>query len=242
MLTALLLLTTQVFGHDHTVSRDAAWCWFADPRGVWIEGRMVVGGVTSQGDLVVHTYDPRSKSNHTATLETAFEKDDHANPALLPLPDGRLAAFYSMHTGREMWMRTRTGDTWGPAMALSPNDPAYKAPPRALNAYTCPNPQLRSAEKNGILLSWRGMNWKPTLSWSDDLGATWTKGRIVVSPEGDAPGVRPYVKVAGDGRSRVHLAFTDGHPRNEATNSIYYARYENGAFHRADNSALATLD
>lgn len=243
---AALLLLAVPFGHDHTIAGNAAWCWFADPRGLWVDGRLVAGGVTSAGDLVVHRYDPRTGANEVATLERAFERDDHANPSFLTLRDGRMAAFYSKHTGSELWMRStvRPGDIgeWGPARAISPNDPAYPSPKGALNTYTYPNPQRLAAESGRILLFWRGMNWKPTMSWSDDDGATWAKGRIVVSPEGDATNVRPYLKVAGDGRSRVHLAFTDGHPRNEPANSIYYARYENGAFHRVDGSVLANLE
>lgn len=242
----LLLLLAAPFGHDHYVANDAAWCWFADPRGLWIDGRIVAAGVSSKGDLVVSQYDVDRRSAKETILEEGFEKDDHAVPALLPLLDGRLAAFYSTHTGKELWMRTterpKDPTAWGPARAISPNDPDYRGPKGALTTYTYPNPQRLSGEDNRILLFWRGMNWKPTLSWSDDDGATWAKGRIVVSPESEDTNNRPYVKVAGDGRTRVHFAFTDGHPRNEPTNSIYYARYEKGAFHRVDGSLLAGLD
>ncbi|MCB8932685.1 MAG: glycoside hydrolase family 88 protein [Fimbriimonadaceae bacterium] len=246
MVSLLLLLAASPFGHDHYVAQDSAWCWFADPRALWVDGRIVAGGVSSQGDLLVNRYDPRTHTAQTATLEKGFERDDHAVPALLPLLDGRIAAFYSKHTGKDLWMRVseRAGDptAWGAARSISPNDPNYKGPKGALTTYTYPNPQRLASEKNRILLFWRGMNWKPTLSWSDDDGETWATGRIVVSPANEDTNNRPYVKVAGDGRSRVHLAFTDGHPRNEPTNSIYYARYEKGAFHRIDGSLLASLD
>jgi hypothetical protein len=35
---------------------------------------------------------------------------------------------------------------------------------------------------------------------------------------------------------RVHMAFTDGHPRNEPTNSIYYAYIENNHLYRGQYS------
>lgn len=242
MLSALLLLLAP-YGHDHYVATDGMWCWFADPRAIWVDGKLVAGSVTSTGDVAVNVYDPHSKSRETAILAKNFEKDDHDNPSFLRLPDGRVAAFFSKHTGPDLWMATTQGSlaSWTPPKRISPNDPAYRGPQGALNAYTYPNPQMLSRERNRILLFWRGMNWKPTLSWSDDLGATWSKGKIVVTPEDESPANRPYMKVAGDGRSVVHLAFTDGHPRNEPTNSIYYARYERGSFRHADGSPIAPL-
>ncbi len=101
-----------------------------------------------------------------------------------------------------MRVTEKPGDigSWGPATSISPNDKSYKGPAGALNAYCYPNPQMLSAEKNRIYLFWRGMNWKPTMSWSDDQGKSWRKGAIVVTPQGDSPANRPYVKVAGDGK------------------------------------------
>jgi hypothetical protein len=49
------------------------------------------------------------------------------------------------------------------------------------------------------------------------------------------------VKIASNGRDAIHFAFTDGHPRNEPQNSVYYVRYRNGEFTRADGSPIGTL-
>lgn len=233
------------YGHDHYLSRDGGWCWFADPRALWVGDRLLVGGVTSKGDVVANAYSLTNDESQLTVLAQGLEKDDHANPAFLRLPGGTVAAFYSKHTGTDLWMRQtlRPGNYsgWSPAVRISPNDPAYKGPVGALNTYTYPNPRLLTGEHDRIYLFWRGMNWKPTLSWSDDLGKTWTKGRIVVSPESEDPNNRPYTKLFSDGKSRIDLAFTDGHPRNEPTNSIYFARYEKGSFRRADGSLIAPL-
>ena len=55
-------------------------------------------------------------------LHAQFERDDHDNPALLFLPDGRLAAFYSLHASGDMRLRltTRAGDIseWPPERSL----------------------------------------------------------------------------------------------------------------------------
>lgn len=223
------------------VSSDSAWCWFADPRAIWHAGRIVAGGVTSEGDVVANVLDPRTGECLTITLAKTFERDDHDNPSFLPLLDGRLAAFYTKHIGEEIFVQTTLGDDprqWGPPRPIKPNDPDYKGPAGSRDFYTYPNPQRLSEESNHILLFYRGMNWKPTYTVSDDDGETWSTGQIVVRGSEKDPDNRPYVKVWGDGRKRVHLAFTDGHPHNEATNSIYYVRYEDRSFRRVDGTPL----
>lgn len=242
MLASLIVFAALPFGHDHYLSRDGAWCWFADPRAVWINGHIINGAVSKDGDIVVSDYDPATKKETKQVLAKSFEKDDHDNPTFLRLIDGRIAAFYSKHTGPDMWMQTTVKkddvSEWTPAVKISPNDPDFKGPEGALNAYTYPNPQMLSEEKNRIYLFWRGMNWKPTMSWSDDQGRSWKKGAIIVSPSDQTPSNRPYLKAAGNGKDTIHLAFTDGHPRNEPTNSIYYAKLTKGNFFRANNTKI----
>lgn len=242
---ALALLAMAPFGHEHYVAKDGAWCWFADPRAVWVGSQVVAGAVGKDGDIGVNVYDPRSGKRTLVSLAPGFERDDHASPALLRLPDGRLAAFFSKHAGADMFMATTVSandvTTWTKPVAINPNDPGYIGPKGASNAYCYPNPQLLSGERNRLFLFWRGMNWKPTFAVSNDQGATWSKGRIVVGDSEGNPENRPYMKVAGDGKSRIHLAFTDGHPRNEPTNSIYYLRYERGSFRTVRGEKIADI-
>ncbi|UCD23288.1 MAG: BNR-4 repeat-containing protein, partial [Gemmatimonadota bacterium] len=90
-----------------------------------------------------------------------------------------------------------------------------------------------------IYLFWRGGNFKPSFSHTDDL-ITWSPARTLIQSD-EATVVRPYVKVASNGRDAIHFAFTDGHPRNEPQNSIYYVRYRGGEFTRADGSPVGTM-
>jgi hypothetical protein len=77
---------------------------------------------------------------------------------------------------------------------------------------------------------------------SDDDGRTWHSPNVIISPKKFDPGNRPYVKYFSDGKSKVHLVYTDGHPRNEPTNSVYYCYYEKGAFWRADKSKICNVE
>ncbi len=53
---------------------------------------------------------------------------------------------------------------------------------------------------------------------------------------------RPYLKVSSNGIDRIHFAFTDGHPRKEPENSIYYMYYENGGLFKANGEKIGNLD
>ncbi len=106
---------------------------------------------------------------------------------------------------------------------------------------TYSHPVYLSEEKK-IYVFWRGESWKPTFSTSED-GINWSEPRIVFQDTGkEANDIRPYLKVVSNGRNEIHFAFTDGHPRNEPYNSIYYAYYKNGKFHKADGKEIGTIE
>jgi hypothetical protein len=56
----------------------------------------------------------------------------------------------------------------------------------------------------------------------------------------NTPGRRPYLKVATNGRDRIALAFTDGHPDNNVT-SIYFAEIRAGGIYSAAGRRLGRL-
>lgn len=224
------------------LTADGAWCWFADPRALCRQGRLYAGWVTSDGTIQAGVRDLKAGATRVFTVHARFNRDDHANPALLLLPDGRLLVFYSAHSGPEMYLRVcrRPADLsdWEPTRPLD----LYGGQKRPRKTVTYPNPYRLSGEKGRIYLLWRGDSFKPHLSWSNDDGATWARQRELIARPGAGGGNRPYVKAASDGQERIHLLFTDGHPRNEPTNRVFYLCYRGGAFYRADGRRVATLD
>lgn len=217
---------------------DGAWCWFSDPRAVTSAGRTYAGWVTEDGSIQVGALDHATGRAQVATLHAQFERDDHDHPVLLLLPDGRLRAFYSRHNGRGLQSRvtTRPGDigAWEPEVTLPITDASG-----GTAGVTYAHPVRLAGRGDRVLLFWRGISWKPTVAESADGGATWSPARVVFSLPGLPAGNRPYAKYATNGRDRVHLALTDGHPNREATNSIYYAGCRDGSFFRADGSRIA---
>src|SRR6266542_2254642 len=214
---------------------SGAWSWFGDPRAVYYQGahrRTYVGWIDHAGSIQVGSYDHDTGVRVTATLKQNFQIDDHNNPSLLLRPDGHLIAFWSAHIGGRMYYRRTVGPedvtAWEPERFVPTNSEGPWG-------YTYPNPVQLSAEGNRIWLFWRGGNFNPTFSTSDDE-ATWTPARTLIS----VPDQRPYVKYASNGGDTIHFAFTQAHPRNVATD-IYYARYRAGRIERASGAQIEPL-
>lgn len=210
-----------------------AWSWFGDPRGIHHRGafnRTYVGWIDRQGDVKVASYDHATRLRTTAVLRWGLQADDHDNPSLHVLPDGRLIAFYSRHSGNEMYYRVshrpESVTAWGRERTIPTNT-------RGGKGYTYPNPIQLSGERNRLWLFWRGGNYQPSFSTSRDSGATWAKARTLVNQ----PDQRPYVKFASNRTDKIHFAFTQGHPKLVNSN-IYYARYRGGALYRANGEKI----
>ncbi len=221
----------------NNLADDGAWCWFADPRAVYYQAdhkRIYIGYVNKQGDVNISCYDHETKKVTTATLKEKLQYDDHANPAILILPDGRLMVFYCAHNGNQMWYRLSKNPeditAWEAERTIGTNT-------KGTQGYTYPNPIQLANENNRIYLFWRGGNFKPNFSESSD-GVNWTPVRTLIKGTGD----RPYIKFESDGREKIHFAFTDGHPKKHPQNCIYYGCYQNRAFYRADGSKITDID
>ena len=165
---------------DHTlrvVARDAAGNeseassveWTGDPRadaagrrrvvvvrrparGSLTGGRTYVGWVAQDGDIKLSVYDHATLQRTTALVAPRVEVDDHANPAVQILPDGRVRAYYSAHAGPRMWYRTSLApediSAWGPAQTVPEN-------PAGSSGFTYPNP-IHLAAEGRTYLFWRG--------------------------------------------------------------------------------------
>lgn len=225
---------------------DGAWCWFSDPRAIYYEGkykRTYAAWVDSHGDIIVGYYDHDSKKIETVVIEDNFQKDDHVNPSLLFSPEGKLMVFFVKHS------------TENPIILITMNKPeditSWERKELPLNdekkyegfqsTYTYVSPIMLSKENNRIYIFWRGIDYKPNYSYSDDMGKTWTKGKIFILPERIYELRRPYFKVASNGKDKIVFAFTDGHPRNENENSIYCMYYKNGALYNVEGKKIGIL-
>lgn len=235
-------------GHSETyqsVTFNGAWCWFSDPRAVYHEGRFKrtwVGWIDNYGDVQIGYYDHETGKIQSEVIYDNLQIDDHDNPSIVIDEDGYLLVFFNKHGGGMYFTRSLQPENltrWSQVEKLELNDTINYNFGR--NSYTYTNPVQLEDEGNRLYLFWRGIDGKPTYSVSDDNGKTWTMGKIFFMPERIYRFRRPYVKYYSDGQSKIHIALTDGHPRKERTNSIYYMYYEDGAFFKADGEKIRNI-
>src|SRR5436190_9668658 len=112
---------------------NGAWSWFMDERAIVHEGKLIVGSVRSVGayrddsaadwgNVEIAVYDLATGATQRTVLHRHLQQDDHDNPALLALPDGRYLAMYTQH-GVERRIYYRFSEphnplVWGPARAF----------------------------------------------------------------------------------------------------------------------------
>jgi hypothetical protein len=228
---------------------DGGWCWFQDERALVVDGRLVFGSVpagrfdASRRGLVEATSVDLATGRATrfrlsaTPVERAGRYDDHDTPAFVVRGDGRLLAVWSGH-GYDNRILSRVsaragdGTAWGEERVFVPS---------AASSVTYSNLHRLAAERGRIYNFFRGLDnrFKPSVAWSDDEGETWTAGGVVI----DVPAAfrhRPYVKYASDGRDTIHLAYTEGHPRN-FDNSLYHVAYRGGSLRGTDAAVRRPL-
>ena len=205
------------------VADEGAWCWFADPRALHYENTAGTINATWLGYIDVHgnvkatQYDWLSGHKTDVLVRSYFQPDDHNNPTFLVMPDERVMIFYTRHTDEpKIWYRvsTRPGDI----TALGEEKYLTTA-----NNTTYPSPFILSDDPQHIYLCWRGISWHPTiarLTIPDENGNCqfdFGPKQIVQST-----GARPYAKYASNGKDKIYVSYTTGHPDNEMPDWLYF--------------------
>ena len=219
------------------LSDDGAWCWFQDPRAVYLGGerrRTIAGWVTKNGELEIGAFDHDTGEVEKVLLKSNWDVDDHNTCSILTLPDHRLMVFYARHNQKGLFCRISSKpeeiNHWEEEVTVSNS-----------NRITYSHP-VYLREEGRFYVFWRGPSWKPTFATSMD-GKLWSAPRILIQGLGkESNSIRPYLKLYSDGESTIHIAFTDGHPRNEKENSVYYLAYKKGAFYRSDGGSISSIE
>lgn len=228
---------TTLLSMNQEFTSDGAWCFFADPRALYYEGqhqRTYAGWLTGVGDVRIGYFDHKLGTNESFLIRSALQQDDHANPSLYIDDLGHITIFYSAHNGTSMYYRTTQVpedlSTFGAEKELPANTSGHYG-------YTYPTP-IYLPEERQLYLFWRGGNFKPNFSVTSDLEQDdWSPVRTLIMDSGQ----RPYIRYASNGKDTIHFSCTDGHPNIEPYNSIYYARYVDGAIYRADGSRIKQM-
>lgn len=221
------------------IAPDGAWTWFNDERAIFHQGYLFSGYVMSDGRYGVTRYDPATSTASHAVISTASSEqtDDHNNPSLTILPDGRLLAIYSKHSGGARFYY-RTSKVPLPAADSDWNDEQIHSFDSSGSGNSYSNTYRLSGESNLIYNFHRNINFNPCLSTSTDNGATWSAPTHFIDT--GTGNTRPYPRYCSNHTDRVDLIYTDGHPRN-SNNSIYHLYYQAGHFRATDGTSIKAL-
>ena len=224
MATAATMSAAAQESYSGTVVADeGAWCWFADPRALHYENEAGTINATYLGYIDVHgnvkatQYDWIAKRKTDVLIRSYFQPDDHNNPTFVVLPDERVMIFYTRHTDEaKIWYR----------ISQKPGDISQLGPEKSIsvaNNTTYPSPFIMSDDPGHIYLCWRGINWHPTIAritmpdTNDNVTVDFGPKQIVQST-----GARPYAKYQSNGKDKIYLTYTTGHPDNEMPNWLYF--------------------
>lgn len=208
---------------SHTVTREGAWCWFADPRAIHYENASgsinasYIGYIDVHGNVKATQIDFRNNRRTEVLVRSLFQPDDHNNPTFIVLPDERVMIFYTRHTDEpKIWYR----------VSVKPGDISQLGEEKFIttkNNTTYPSPFILSDDPSHIYLCWRGINWHPTMARitmpdaNDNVTVDFGPKQLVQST-----GARPYAKYYSNGKDKIYLTYTTGHPDNEMPNWLYF--------------------
>ena len=216
-------VTTFVSQTQTVVAAEGAWCWFADPRALHYKDEKgtvdatYIGYIDVHGNVKATQYDWLRQKKTDVLVRSFFQPDDHNNPTFLVLPDGRVMIFYTRHTDEPcIWYR----------ISQKPGDITSLGEEKRLatkNNTTYPSPFILSDDPQHIYLCWRGIGWHPTIARltmpEADGNCTFDYGPYQVV---QSTGARPYAKYASNGKDKIYVAYTTGHPDNEQPNWLYF--------------------
>jgi BNR repeat-containing family member len=236
-LAGLLALAPTVASAQTRVLGPGGWSYFGDPRAVHAGGKTFVGYTGT--DRYIHLAELQNGRviRQRRLGPQGRRLDDHTNPSLYVLGDGRLRIFYSDHQGPRMYVRT-TRDPY--SLRSISGASALLANTSGGHGFSYPNP-LRASSR--LWLFFRGGNFQPNYRtyrdgrWSSVRTLAW--GPRERLSDGSLYQHRPYTKYDTDGGS-IHGAFTEGN-EDRYRNSIYYARVSPSGLYTATGRRMARL-
>lgn len=207
----------------YELAKEGAWCWFADPRALHYENeagtinKTYIGYIDIHGNIKASQHDFKTGETQEVLVRSWFQPDDHNNPTFLVLPDERVMIFYSRHTDEPCFyyrISRKAGD-------ITDLGPEFKIATKRNTTY--PSPFILSDDPDHFYLCWRGVSWHPTiakLTLPDEEGnvdLVWGPEQIVQSTAS-----RPYAKYASNGKDKIYMAYTTGHPDPTMPNYLYF--------------------
>ncbi|MFC1632587.1 BNR-4 repeat-containing protein [Patescibacteria group bacterium] len=226
------------------INANGAWSWFQDPRAIFTECELIVGSTANygtspsaeyQGSSDIATYNLETGERRVDTVSGYTYSDDHSAPAVIEMDAGKLLAFYTLHSrNRSAYSLVRFPETqrWSRSNEFIDD---------GLVTYSNVHELADENDGNGKIYNFfRGEGLEPNIISSSDQGASWQdRGKLIEDET-----IRPYVKYADDGKSKIHFITTESHPRDYVEpegNSVYHGYIENDKIYNSYGEELGDL-
>ncbi len=225
------------------VAKDGAWTWYNDERVIFDNSIFYASYVKRDGSVAFTAYSVEKWSSCHAQkemiLSTWKESDDHNVASFLPLKNGKILAAYTTHgKTKTAFMREITAPRWTECTLSEERRYSFESGQRGI---TYQNLHRLESENGRIYNFTRGINYNPTMTFSDDEGKTWSDP-IWIIQSGTFSNTRPYVKYISNGKDRIDFVYTDGHPRDVKNNSVYHMYYSKGNFYKSNGELIRSLE
>lgn len=228
-----------------TLGTDGAWLWFNNESVLIDANAIYIGSEDSKGNSQVLLYRINDQSENNRYLDynlsTWEEKSrkypSHNYPSLLKLSNGNLLAVYHKSASKMFYRIAQVLDhgtdkqrlKWGQEVVLDLH-----------NGMNYNNLIQLSGENNRLYNFFSISKRSPAIIISEDNGETWGEDSLFMGAGKN--GTSPYLKYADNGKDRIDILYTNGHPRNESENSIYHIYYKEGNFYHSDGTLLCSID
>ncbi|MBR1681650.1 BNR-4 repeat-containing protein [bacterium] len=201
---------------------SGSYVWYSEPRGIKLFDNTYIGMVDTKGNIKVLQVNDKTKKFKIINITENYQKNEHAHPVLLLLPDNRIMVIYSKHD---------KDNFFNYKVSLKPNDLSSLTEEKTAIisdnnkiGFTYPNPFIMQDNPNFFYILYRGENWHPTISKftlpdKDGNIKLIGKSKQIVQ----SSGARPYAKYISNGIDKIFIAYTTGHCDNELPNRIYFS-------------------
>lgn len=225
------------------VARDGAWTWYNDERVIFNSNIFYASYVKRDGRSVISSFGTKDAAscyvNNEKELSTWRWNDDHNNASLLALDANNLIATYATHgKTKSFYQRNITAPRFN---EYTLSEEVEHSVVNTMKGVTYQNLHRLNDENGRIYSFFRGNNFNPNFVYSDDNGETWSDPIWLIAA-GENSNRRPYVKYISNGKDRIDLLYTDGHPRNVKNNSVYHIYYQGGKFYSSTGKVIKSMD
>lgn len=218
------------------------WTYFGGPETIRVGSYTYIGYVRGDnGDVclsVVANENPRVVLN-TIVLHAALDVDDHPNPSLAVLPNGKLGTWYARHEPISTTPHQRISTN---TLAADPTLSGGFAAEQNLDASigaTSYDYLIPIVIGSTIHLFFRniptGTQYELCETTSTDNGATWSASTTIVANTTKTR--RAYWRIS-ERDGIIHFAITDGSPNTDETFLYHFAR-DGASYLHSDGTAIA---